>query len=508
MKDLKMIADALHIQAPSVLFEHLSANTNDVRKNTLFLAFKGLSFDAREHLDEVVQKGATAIIYDNSDGFIVSDEFIKQYNIPIFGVQNLEHYEALIAGIFYDAPSKDIDLIGVTGTNGKSSVTYFASTLLTLLGKKTALMGTLGNGFYPNLTPSTNTTLRPLLIEQNIVKFKDEGAKAVAMEVSSHGLVLGRVDKLKFKHVAFTNLSRDHLDFHKTMANYAQAKFKLFTQVNDKSNAVINIEDEVGFNFALNLPSAIVYARSKVQYELLLQKAHEQNITANYKYLYAENINYLHDGFTMTAKSSFGSATIKTGLFGSFNVENLLCAIGILLNMGYSLNAIAEKATILRPLKGRMEQYISQNNHGTLIVDYAHTPDGLQRAIAALKEHGFGGITVICGCGGDRDTGKRPIMAQIASQMAHKVIFTNDNPRTEDPKQIIAMMLEGVKNSDNYQVVEDRAQAIETAYNASVKGDVIIVAGKGHEDYQIIGKVKHHYSDREVASLLTGDKHD
>jgi UDP-N-acetylmuramoyl-L-alanyl-D-glutamate--2,6-diaminopimelate ligase len=504
MINLKDIAKIVGVDAPSIKLEYLSANTKDIKPNTLFLAYKGLNFDARESIEEVISKGAKAVFYDDSDNFVPNSQLSNQ--IFICGISNLEKFESSIASAFYNTPSQDIDLIGLTGTNGKSSVTYLISVLLNELGVKSALMGTLGNGIYPNLKPTSNTTLRPLLLEQTISSLKNDNVKAIAMEVSSHGLALGRVEKLNFSYAAYTNLSRDHLDFHKNMENYAKEKFKLFTMLNSPKNAVINIEDDNGFEFAMKLPGCVVYSKTIERYEQFKQELKDKN--THYPFICPTNIKFLNDGIELELNSSWGNAKTKIHLIGSFNIENVLCAFGVLLCMGYSLSSICEKAKKLKPLIGRMEQFLSNNGKATLIVDYAHTPDGLEKALKALKEHDFGEITVICGCGGDRDTGKRPEMAKIAVTNAHKTIFTNDNPRTEEPEDIITMMLKGVTEFDNYNVIYDRKAAIETAYKTSKSSDVILIAGKGHEDYQIIGTIKHHYSDREVATELTGDNHD
>lgn len=484
MISLKRIAEALNIQAPDVNLSALCSDNRRVTDGSLFIALKGLNFDARTTIGQAVEKGAAAVIYEDS-----GDDFVPPaVGVPCFGVRELSEKQSVIASVFYNCPSKDLDLIGVTGTNGKSTTTHLVAAWLNELKVKTGILGTLGTGFYPDLKPCANTTLAALDLEKTLYEMKNDGASAVAMEVSSHGIALKRTSELKFKICAFTNLSRDHLDFHKTMENYAATKFELFRSV-PSDMCVINAHDTVGRQFLSKLPGALAYSTDRIEGD---------------RVIFAENIEYLQHGIKIQVDGSFGKAELTVPLIGSFNAENVLCALGIMLVHGYSLNELAETAHVLRAVNGRMECFKTEHTP-MIIVDYAHTPDGLEKAINAVREHRFGKITCICGCGGDRDTGKRPVMAEIACRNADHVIFTNDNPRTENPDEIIRMMIDGVRNIyTNYKVIQDRREAIEDAFRNSSGNDVLLVAGKGHEDYQIIGKTKHHYSDREVAMELVG----
>jgi UDP-N-acetylmuramoyl-L-alanyl-D-glutamate--2,6-diaminopimelate ligase len=481
MASLKQIVRSIGLDSPDIDVSYLSCNTADVRKDTLFIAFKGLHFDARSVITDVVKNGAVAVIYDDcDDGFIPPN-----CGVPCLPCHNLVLCQSKIASIFYDKPSSKLKLIGVTGTNGKSTVTHLVAQWSSLLGVKTGVMGTIGTGFYPNLKPSANTTMQALDLEKELSSLQSDGASAIAMEVSSHGLALKRVEELQFSIAAFTNLSRDHLDFHKTMENYANTKFELFKMV-ESQNTVINVDDPIGIEFYNKLPNALRFSCHHIDGDSVL---------------YAKSIDYVPHGIIVNVAGSYGTAELSVPLIGGFNVQNLLCATGIMLLMGFKLFDLALTAPKLNAVCGRMECFKSKNSP-LLIVDYAHTPDGLEKALMAIKEHNFGHVTCICGCGGDRDTGKRPIMAKIACDMADKVIFTNDNPRTEDPSKIIEMMLHGVSDCKNYSVIFDRTEAITKAFKDSKNGDVILIAGKGHEDYQIIGLKKHHYSDRELAQKL------
>src|SRR5574344_1884597 len=446
MASLKQIARSIGLDSPDIDVSYLSCNTADVRKDTLFIAFKGLHFDARSVITDVVKNGAVAVIYDDcDDGFIPPN-----CGVPCLPCHNLVLCQSKIASIFYDKPSSKLKLIGVTGTNGKSTVTHLVAQWSSLLGVKTGVMGTIGTGFYPNLKPSANTTMQALDLEKELSSLQSDGASAIALEVSSHGLALKRVEELQFSIAAFTNLSRDHLEFYN------------------------------------KLPNALRFSCHHIDGDSVL---------------YAKSIDYVPHGIIVNVAGSYGTAELSVPLIGGFNVQNLLCATGIMLLMGFKLFDLALTAPKLNAVCGRMECFKSKNSP-LLIVDYAHTPDGLEKALMAIKEHNFGHVTCICGCGGDRDTGKRPIMAKIACDMADKVIFTNDNPRTEDTSKIIEMMLHGVLAWKNYSVIFDRTEAITKAFKDSKNGDVILIAGKGHEDYQIIGLKKHHYSDRELAQKL------
>lgn len=487
MINLKEVAAAIGLEAPAQKLVDMTSDSRKVNPGDLFIALNGYNFDARTKIAEVCAKGAGAVFYADTPDFKL-DETLLQSKTPIIAVQDLDLKQADIASAFYACPSANLDLIGVTGTNGKSTVTQLIAQWSSMLGVKTGVMGTLGNGFYPNLTPSPNTTLLAPALEKELRLMLDAKAQAVAMEVSSHGLAQGRVRNLKFSHVAFTNLSRDHLDFHKTMENYAAAKFKLFTTT-APANAVINVSDSVGRSFYDKLPGALAYSRTKVDLP---------------RVIYTSKIDFHARGFTLSLGGSYGEATFEFGLIGGFNVENALCAIGLMLVRGFKLEDLAKTSAKLIAVGGRMQCFGGENGP-LVIVDYAHTPDGLEKALKALKEHRFGRTICLCGCGGDRDTGKRPEMAKIACEHADHVIFTDDNPRTEDPKAIIDMMIAGVPDKHNYEIVRPRETAVRLAIANAHLGDVVLLAGKGHEDYQIIGHTKHHYSDTELAAQLTGE---
>ena len=488
MADLKEILKGIADDFPVPSREIIGA-VSDNRKiagGELFAAFRGLHFDARTLIPDAVKRGAAAVVYEADDGFVP-----ESAEVPLIPVRHLDSYEADIASRVYGRPSGDISLIGITGTNGKSTITHLIAAWSQALGSKTGVMGTLGTGFYPDLKPSPNTTLRPLDLERTLREMVSAGARAVAMEVSSHGLAQGRVRNLSFSAGGFTNLSRDHLDFHKTMENYREAKFELFKMLPEEM-AVINAGDETGREFLRRLPGALAFSRDEVP-------------GFSGRLVFAEDVSCHAGGITVRVNGSYGRAELTVPLLGLFNAENLLCALGIMLVRGFSLADLERTANCLRPVMGRMECFRKEGKP-VFIVDYAHTPDGLEKAIQGLRAHGFNRIITVCGCGGDRDQGKRPIMGKIACLYSDKVFFTDDNPRTEDHLEILKMMVAGVPENAVYQIIPDRESAIREAYAAAEPGDAVLVAGKGHEDYQIIGTVKHHYSDRETAvKILEGE---
>lgn len=489
MISLKKVAFSIGLEAPDIELRELVCDSRKVGPETLFLALKGQNFDARTKIEEACLKGASAIFYEDTPDFKLPQNLSNYTHTYVAAVPNLSSKLAELAATFYEEPSKSLDLIGVTGTNGKSTVTHLVAQWGGLLGLKTGVMGTLGNGFYPHLAPSPNTTMQAPALEKELRTMLDLGAKAVAMEVSSHGIAEGRVRGLKFSNVAFTNLSRDHLDYHKTMENYAQTKFQLLTWVaSDK--AVINIDDKVGLSFYQKMPHALAYSR-KPQ---VLPRV-----------IYAKSVRFHERGFTLEVDGTYGNELFEFSLIGGFNVENALCAIGLMLNLGFKLKDLANFSAQLKPVGGRMECY-GGSSSPLIIVDYAHTPDGLEKALKAVKEHNFGRVICICGCGGDRDTGKRAEMGSIACSHADHVIFTDDNPRTEDPKKIIDMMIDGARSFTNYEVIQPREMAVRKAVEQAKMGDVVLLAGKGHENYQIIGTTKYHYSDCEMAKLLSGEQ--
>jgi len=387
--------------------------------------------------------------------------------------------------VFYGQPSKRLTLVGVTGTNGKTTTAQLLAQWTQILGHTSAVMGTIGNGLFGRVKEATNTTGSAVEIQASLAEFVAQGADFAAIEVSSHGLVQHRVEAIHFSAAVFTNLSRDHLDYHHTMENYAAAKKRLFSEL-DSRHHIIDADDPVGAAWLADMPEAVAVSSNA---NFVPQQA---------KWLKAVNVSFNHKGASIQFESSWGNGELQSALIGAFNVSNLLLVMATLLALGYDLAELVRSAHKLTGVCGRMEM-LHAPHKSTVIVDYAHTPDALEKALQAARLHCQGKLWCIFGCGGDRDSGKRPLMAKIAEQLADKVIATDDNPRTEDHTQIMADILKGFIHPQAVQVMHQREEAIAMAIQSAVENDVILIAGKGHEDYQIIGKTKHHFSDQEVA---------
>ncbi|MCO6524864.1 MAG: UDP-N-acetylmuramoyl-L-alanyl-D-glutamate--2,6-diaminopimelate ligase, partial [Candidatus Schmidhempelia sp.] len=382
--------------------------------------------------------------------------------------------------------------------NGKTTVTQLLAQWVSLLGQKAAVMGTIGNGIYGQLKPTINTTMSAIDVQSTLAELVQQKVDVVAMEVSSHGLAEKRVAAVSFAATVFTNLSRDHLDYHGSMENYARAKWSLFNpshaSVKTSGFAIINIDDDIGQKWIRLLPEAVAISIDQNKIALLKQ----------YHYFVGvRSLQYHNNGVKIEIVSSWGEVYLDSSLIGEFNVANLVTALGTLLVLGYPLTPLMEVVKQLNPVQGRMEVF-NNVDKPTVIVDYAHTPDALIKALQAARRHCAGQLWVIFGCGGDRDRGKRPLMAEAAEHYADYIMITNDNPRTEDERQIIEDILQGFRVKDKVNIELDRYQAIKQVISLANVDDTILIAGKGHEDYQIIGMEKRHYSDRQTATTLLG----
>ena len=456
---------------------HLIIDSRKVNKDDVFIAIKGYTVNGRDFIPQAISSGAAVVLIEtNRKSNDLKIDYLKQKNkkaIPQISIFQLSQKLSKIANDFYFSPSKNLSVIGVTGTNGKTTVTQLIAQCVTLLNQKAALLGTIGNGIYNQLEPSVNTTLS----------------------------AMNRVKALNCAATVFTNLSRDHLDYHKTMNKYAKAKWSLFSgdehekQVASSGKSIINYDDEYGRRWIDKLSSVTVVSCQP--------KSLRRLKTLDKPYVGVSMIEYHDKGAKIHMESSWGNAIIHSRLLGEFNVSNVLLAIATLLTLDYPFFAVVNMASYLKPICGRME-VIHVKNSPTVIIDYAHTPDALQKALQASRIHCKGQLWVIFGCGGDRDTGKRPLMAEVAEQFADKIVLTNDNPRTEDETKIIHDIEQGLSNIKNTQVITDRVTAIRETVVQAKPDDVILIAGKGHEDYQIIGKTKHHYSDQETVKQILG----
>jgi len=457
-------------------FDNLSLNSKQISKNTVFIAYPGNKNDGREFIQEAIENGAAGIIFE-------SKNFKKNLNlsIPNISISDLKNKLAAISSQFYEYPSKKISIIGITGTNGKTTSAYWLSQCLNHLKIKTAFIGTLGYGDLKKLKKSQNTTPSAIDLQRSIKEIYKKKYKYVAMEVSSHGIKEQRINNIEFKQRLFTNLSRDHLDYHKTMSEYAEVK-KKFMLSEKNGNIIVNIDDKVGQSIFNNsvLPdnkkvSFSIYKKSKIQATNISQKHNNLNF----------DLNYYGKSFPVRLK-----------LIGIFNIYNVLGVIGCLSTMGFEVNQIINSLKKIKQVPGRTEFIKKSKDLPSVMIDYAHTADALENILKSIKNNSFKKIILVFGCGGDRDKGKRKEMAKIAEEYADHSLITSDNSRNENPKDIIEDIS---KHFDQEPIkIIDRKEAICEAIKMADKEDLVVIAGKGHEEYQEIGNKKIYFSDKKV----------
>jgi UDP-N-acetylmuramoyl-L-alanyl-D-glutamate--2,6-diaminopimelate ligase len=476
MRDLKAILKYIDIDAPSQSVSHLRLDSRDVKPGDVFVAIKGHQLDGGQFVAKAIENGAVAIVADRLCEFDTRFE-------PLYLVSELDKKLPELASHFYQQPSHSLNLVGVTGTNGKSTTTAIIAHLAQFCYTESAIIGTLGYGHPDNLSPLINTTPSSIDLQRILSDLNAQHKKLVAMEVSSHGLVQQRVAKCQFKAAVFTNLSRDHLDYHGNMANYGDAKLMLFRDFEPQC-VVLNQDDGQTAQWLekYNFNGLVCYGRKSLA-------------PKNAQFVYFSDVKYSINGISAQLSTSWGDIVVKSPLFGEFNVYNLTAALATLLGLGYPLEQLIAGCATLQPVAGRM-QVFSMAGKPTCVVDYAHTPDALALALQALQQHVPGGVSCVFGCGGDRDKGKRVLMAQAAEKNANKVIITSDNPRSENPDDIIADVARGLVNPNRAHLEVDRATAICYAIDNARADDVILIAGKGHEDYQIVGDERIDFCDR------------
>lgn len=457
----------------STLIRELTLDSRKVRPGDLFLAVPGMAQDGRAHVADAIARGASAVAFE-AEGALA----MTAHSAELVPIKGLANQLSAIAGRFYGEPSRGLRLVGVTGTNGKTSVSQLLAQALDLLGERCGIVGTLGTGFFDALQSGRHTTPDPVAVQANLADLKQAGARAVAMEVSSHGLDQGRVTALDFDVAVYTNLSRDHLDYHGSMEAYGAAKAKLFAWPELKCR-VINIDDEFGRQLAAEQRQSRL-----IDYSLSDAAA----------YLYCREASFDDHGVRALLVTPQGEGHLHSPLLGRFNLSNLLAVVGALLGLNYGLDEILHVLPQLQGPVGRMQRFGGQQLP-LVVVDYAHTPDALEKVLEALRPHVTGRLLCLFGCGGDRDRGKRPLMAAVAERLADVVLVTDDNPRTEDPAQIIADIRAGFAKPEAAEFVHGRGDAIARLIASAQIGDVVLLAGKGHEDYQEIAGVRHAFSD-------------
>lgn len=470
----------------------LACDSRSVKPGDTFVAYPGEARDGRDFIAQALERGAVSVLWERK-GF----SWNTRWKTPNLAVPNLRRNAGQIASRVYSTPSARLWVVGVTGTNGKTTCSQWVAQALGAAGRRCAVIGTLGYGLRPPLNPVPNTTPDAIWLHSQLAELARRGAQAVSMEVSSIGLDQDRVAGVEFDVALFTNLSRDHLEYHRTMRRYREAKAKLFAW-DSLQHAVVNLDDEFGATLAgrIRRPGLKVigygFAGARSTGAIRVSGSEVRS-----------NMN----GISFRVKTPWGSARVVSPALGRFNASNLLGTLAVLLASGISLRRAVAALARLRPLPGRMQR-LGGGAKPLVVVDYAHTPDALEKALQALRELQCGSRSgnresrLICvfGCGGDRDRGKRPQMGRIAVRLADSVVVTSDNPRAEDPQAIIVDIVAGAPRGKGEIVVNaDRRDAIRTAINSARRGDIVLIAGKGHEDYQEVEGVKLPFSDVAVA---------
>jgi len=458
------------------------ADSRRVRPGDAFAAYAGGREDGRRYISDAIERGAGSVLWD-PQGY----SWNREWKLPHLPIENLKARLGGIAAEVYGHPSRELWVVGVTGTNGKTSCSHWIAAGQDTAGRRAALVGTLGCGLWGNLEPATNTTPDAAELHELLRAFKTKGAEAVAMEVSSHGLDQGRVNAVAFDVALFTNLSRDHLDYHGTMAAYGAAKARLFTWPGLRVG-VINADDAFGQSL---IDAARAKGRKVLTYGFGAADIVGSGLVAS------------ATGLAFTVETPWGKGEIHSQLVGAFNAANLLGVLGALLVSGVPFeSALAFLARAEAP-PGRMQR-LGGGRAPLVVVDYAHTPDALDKVLGALRAAVAPGSELVCvfGCGGDRDRGKRPEMGRVAARLADRVIITSDNPRSEDPEAIASDIVHGLRDTGNrrYAVELDRASAIASAIAEAKAGDVVLLAGKGHETYQERAGTRERFLDAEHAA--------
>ncbi len=449
----------------------LCLSSYDVKPGALFFAYPGEKTDGRNYIEDAIEKGAVAIVAEENHWPLVGASGARPYKRPNplqVSLKNLQHKIGPIAQLFYHYPSKDMQIIGVTGTNGKTSVAYILAQIFNLWGIHAVSMGTFGIGKPGGEFIETGiNTPDPISLQRYFSELKQQGCKVVVMEVSSHALVQGRVEGISFDAAVFTNLTQDHLDYHHTMEEYAWAKKRLLKH-HEVKNAIFNLDDPWCKN--------------------LYQRYKETNLPC---------FGYSHD------HASKKLLETKTQLIGQFNEQNILAAVTCLLSLGFEEGKILAVLPEVKAVPGRLE-LVRAPGKPCCVIDYAHTPDALKKALIAVRALTSGKLYCVFGCGGNRDTSKRPLMAKIAEEYADEICVTDDNPRFEASGKILEDIMRGFSLDANVMVISNRATAIRATLSRAKEGDLVLIAGKGHEEYQIIKDEKIFFSDRLVTEKTLG----
>lgn len=467
--------------APAIPVADITIDSRDVGPGSVFIATSGATHHGIDFLPMARDAGAVACVYDSSTAGKVPASF----DIPLIPVATLASHLGEIANRFFDSPSQHVDVVGVTGTNGKSTVAWMLSRCLESLGQRSGYAGTLGYGVGEIRQSSTMTTPDVIEMHRRLASFRDEGAAHAAIEVSSHALDQGRVSGVHFDAALFTNLSRDHLDYHGDMQAYGEAKSRLFVEHRANSR-IVNIDSDFGSRLAARCGNDVVTVSARFDRE-----------TDHRRHVVVRGVRVRPGGSDIRVETSWGEAEFFLPMPGDYNVANAALALAYLLVDGAELHAACDALQRVEPPPGRMQRVDAPGPR--VYIDYAHSPNALDVALHALRAHGNGKLWCVFGCGGDRDRGKRPEMGSIAERLADQVVITSDNPRSESPGDIIADVLGGMQAPGAARVIEDRAAAIDWAIANAGGDDQVLIAGKGHEHVQLIGNRAIEFSDYAVA---------
>jgi len=465
--------------SPDTEIKAIAYDSRQVGLGSLFVAVRGFAVDGHNYIKEALSNGAAAVVAE-----VLPEDMGTE--VMFAEVPDTREALALISAAFYGYPSKNLSLAGITGTNGKTTTGFITKSIMDAGGAKTGLLGTICYMTGDKTVPAVNTTPESLDLQRYLKDMVNNNVKYAVMEVSSHALALKRVRGCSFSVAAFTGFTQDHLDFHGTMAEYFKVKKSIFEYLDTEGAAVLNIDDPMVRALAAELDCRVITCGTRDGSVVRGVNIRERKAAGH----------ELPEGLSFEVKTPWGDYSLDSNLIGSFNVSNMLVSIGIAHALGFSPEVIQQGIKNARPVEGRFES-VDAGQDFLCIVDYAHTEDALRKVIAEARDVTKGRVITVFGCGGNRDVTKRPLMGTAAAALSDLVVITSDNPRFEDPEAIIKDILKGV-SQDNYIVVSDREEAIAEAVASAEKGDVLVVAGKGHEEYQEIKGVRHHFSDKEI----------
>ncbi len=481
------VADLLqgYVDAPALPVAGIASDSRQVATGFLFLATQGMASHGLDYIDDALAAGAIAIAFDASTA-----EMPANVKVPLLAVNDLAAKLGEIANRFYGRPSEHLKVVGVTGTNGKTTVAWLIAQCEELLGESCGYLGTLGYGVGELAGAEGMTTPAAIELHGRLAEFAEQQATSAAIEVSSHALSQCRVDGVRFEAALFTNLTRDHLDYHVDMQQYFECKARLFVDA-DVQHRIINIDSEWGAELAARCGEDMVVVSTQVD-----------RVTDSRRHVFVRSVEATEHGSEFTVDSSWGNGRVLLPLPGEFNVANAALVLALLLQRGVAFDAASGALSQVSAPPGRMQRVAAGGVN--VYVDYAHTPGAIESSLTALRAHCDGNLVCVFGCGGERDTGKRPLMGRAAEQQADTVVITNDNPRNESPRKIISKIVDGLRQPERAVVIEDRAAAIAWAIGQATAGDVVLLAGKGHETYQQVGDVRLPFSDLLVAQTALG----